>query len=258
MRNSILRPILVLCWALVGPAILEPGMASGQEPQSLGGPSLAAILRDAADGTLDEHDLLTAALVIDGDTANLDRHRESVARLAALVSRRRDSLIEGNDSGSLRAAACAALLLAAMHDEHLHGAYQPDAWRLTEAIDGKAFNCATATVLYLAAARRCGLSAAAVERPEHVFVRVHAGSHDWDLETTRRGGIAPANPRVSDRALSDPQLLAILAYNRGALALDQGKYSEAVAGNLLAVRLDPSRGSARHNLSVAALRWMLP
>jgi tetratricopeptide (TPR) repeat protein len=233
------------------------------------------LLSWARGGTLDRGRLFWAALVASGahDPNELARYqlrfeewvsdlRQRLAQLAADVPRSR-----------------AEATYAFLHDEILTGSYDLNCSNLTEAIDTGRFNCISATILFNSLAAEVGLLSQAVESPGHVVSRLHLPERTLTIETTcphwfqimddprrrhfippvggravaSRGPGAPAGTRVIDAAGQ----AAILYYNRGVDEVERGRYPQAVAMNLKALRLDPHNQNAWGNLLASINNWAL-
>jgi tetratricopeptide (TPR) repeat protein len=152
--------------------------------------------------------------------------------------------------------------------------YDANATDLATTFDTGVYNCASATLLYVALAGEVGLNARAVELPGHVRVEVNAGDDRYEIEITcptwpdavrrlspsplagegRGEGDAEGKNRREVSALG---LVAMIYYNRGIDAFYDHRYAEAVAANRRALLLDPDNGAARGNLLAAVNNWAL-
>jgi len=235
-----------------------------------------SLLDDAAAGRLDECSLLEAALIAEGvsDRGELDRLLNEFDRWAGRLGSRQALPVDANDRE-----------LAADVLEFLHGqlllrgpGYDSDCSRMSEALEGGAFNCVSATLLFNCLAAELGLDAVAVEVPGHVFSRVVSAEQEFDVETTCRSWFARgeaaarraelpgrgihsrdetdgvANP---GRVLTDAQLLAIIYYNRGVHCLSRRQFAQAFGAFRRAAALDPESSSIRGNLLAAVNNWAL-
>jgi tetratricopeptide (TPR) repeat protein len=202
---------------------------------------------DTADGQLNQHSLVEAALIAGGteDRAKLDRLNGRFETLADELNRSLDPTLSARE----RAEAIHAFL----HDRVL-GEYRTEASNLSGTLDSGVYNCVSASVLFVALAERCGLTTHAVQLPEHVRCEVMADGIAMPIETTSQN--SSANPpgfarKARPRVLTDITLLATLYYNRGVAAFDAGDLETAIDLNAIAVELDPSCRQARDNLLAA-------
>jgi tetratricopeptide (TPR) repeat protein len=146
-------------------------------------------------------------------------------------------------------------LLGFLHTE-LFRAYDERQTRLDVLVSDGSFNCVSSAVLYAILARSQGLAARGVRTPDHAFIRVQAGAA-YDVETTTPYGFDPGSRkeftdsfgRVTGYSYVPPSnysrrteigergLLALILYNRTALATERRSYGEAVAPAVDAYRL---------------------
>ena len=231
-------------------------------------PAERRLFADAVDGQFDEHSLLEAALIACGvdDPATVARYQAHFAELRSSVAKPE---------------------LRQIHDALHHGllrAYDANATDLAETFDTGIYNCASATLLFVALASDFGLNANAVELPGHVRVEATAGNDLLEIEVTcptwpdavrrlapipaGRGqgeaaaaenhALGPAQDENGNRRLVSPLgLVAMIYYNRGIDAFYDQRYSEAVAANRRALLLDSANSTARGNLLAAVNNWAL-
>lgn len=226
----------------------------------------AALLADAADGRLDEHSLLEAALVASGveDAAARMRHVQRVSALALRLRQR----CAAEPSPQRQA----QLVLETLHEELLAGQYALPCTQLHKVLQCGDYNCVSATLLYNCLCQVCGLDARACEMPGHAFsvvvlpdgtrLEVETTCRQWfrlSPEAQRTAGAAGINPRdaAPRRNLAPVQLVAIIYYNRGVDALEQSNFPAAVRFNAYALRLDPTNQAAEGNLLAAVNNWAL-
>lgn len=230
------------------------------------------LFADAADGRLDEHTLLTAALVAGGatDPAAIERYQRHVDVLVAHL--RQSAAVAG--SPRQRAAA----VFEFMHARILRGGYQIDATVLSTVLDEGRFNCVSASVLFCYLAGQFGLDARGLELPGHAMSRLHFGSDTLDIETTcprwfrltgdlRRQaelaakaagtGLSAASPDAKCREVSGVALVATIYYNRGVDLLREKRFAEAAQANAKALWLDPTSATARGNLLATLNNWAI-
>jgi tetratricopeptide (TPR) repeat protein len=163
-----------------------------------------------------------------------------------------------------------------LHREILHGKYDLDCSRVTDAIDRGDFNCISSTVLFTALAHAVGLTVTGAERPGHVLAVVVVDGRRMAVETTCRdwfdilddpqrlarfvpptGAPTSTGPPQTLRDIDAAGLVAITYYNEGVDALQQDRYAESIAANFKAWRLDPRSAAARGNLLAGVNNWSL-
>ena len=230
------------------------------------------LFADAADGKLDSHRLLGAALVASGvnDARRLRHYEMQVADWVAelRVSRK----VSGSPQEKARA------IFEFMHGRILHGGYLFDCTDLTVALDRGYFNCVSASVLFNCLAERFGLPARGLEAPGHATSRLILPEGTLDVETTcpswfrlmndpkrqrelveqTTGYRRPEGGLPADcREVSGVELVATIYYNRGVDLLGRKQFAPAVAANAKALRLDPSSATARGNLLATLNNWAI-
>lgn len=234
----------------------------------------AALFADAADGRLDDHSLLAAALIAGGvDDAQTIAAREE--QMAVWTSRLRSS---GTASGRPRERLKA--IFEFMHREMLYGGYRLDASDLSVTFDEGRFNCVSASVLFCCLCERFGIMAEGLEIPGHAMVRVVLADEELEVEATcpqwfsltkdprRREeliektlGRSPAGSAGGSggaggfRRVSGVQLVATIYYNRGVDLLSRKQFAAAMAANCKAVRLDRDNQTAWGNLLATLNNW---
>jgi tetratricopeptide (TPR) repeat protein len=250
------------------------------------------LFADAADGHFDEHSLLDAALIACGanDPIAIERYRQKFAELRDDLRRADQSKSTESSSGSFAAdftpsppagegrGEGAALRKYQQIHQVLHHlllrTYDANATDLATTFDTGVYNCASATLLYVALAGEVGLNARAVELPGHVRVEANAGDDRYEIEITcptwpdavRR--LSSPSPRgegrgegdaadANRRQVSSLGLVAMIYYNRGIDAFYDHRYTDAVAANRRALLLDPDNSTARGNLLAAVNNWAL-
>jgi hypothetical protein len=162
-----------------------------------------------------------------------------------------------------------------IHARILRGRYETGGSNLAAALAGGPFNCATASVLFLAIAADFDLDAHAVAVPGHVWCRVVTAGSSFDVETTCRNWFEfaagerveddPASPFMAEHArrsasareLDEHALIAVFHYNRGVRLLREERFPEATFANLRALTLDPRCTSAHDNLLATINNWSL-
>ncbi len=220
-------------------------------------PRLQAVVEDAADGRLDDHSLLGAALVAAGGTA-ADEPVEFLAE-----TWRRALQAEPLASDPVHGLPELFRIHRFLHHQILTGDYRDDASSPALAFDGGPYNCVSATFWMVWLARSCPspagkLDLRIVEKPGHVCLRLATPSGFVEIEPTcpdwRQAVVArrrPSGAGGQSRVISEAGLLTILLYNRGLDHLEAGDVTAAVALNRLALVADGDSVPARHNLTAA-------
>ncbi len=219
-----------------------------------------SLFTDAADGRFDEHSLIDAALVACGDEnpAAVERYRR---QFAAVCQELRQEVVRSPDVESQ-----IELIHRFLHQRLLHGGYDANATDLAGTFDTGIYNCASATLLFVALAEQLNLSAHAVELPGHVRAVIDFGDKSCEVEATCPAWSGAARWESSASHERQPQsfrnvsplgLLAMIYYNRGVEAVYHSRYAEAVAANRKALLLDPNNATARGNLLAAVNNWSL-
>ncbi|MBI3836719.1 MAG: hypothetical protein HY288_02130 [Planctomycetia bacterium] len=163
-----------------------------------------------------------------------------------------------------------------VHERILEGKYETSGSDLANVLAGGPFNCATASVLFLALAADYNLEGHAVAVPGHVWCRVASRRGSFDVETTCRHWFEltsrePAavtaeltqfmvehdRRSTSARVLDQHALIAVFHYNRGVRLLKEQQFSAAAAANLKALKLDPRCAPAYDNLLATINNWSL-
>jgi len=258
-RGRIPVILLTAIWLLGG----GPELARATAPAPPPGVSVeysaieARLLDAAAAGNIDRNWLLPAALAACGerDEARIERAVRKVEAWGEELAGR----VAGDDNLRGRAAA----VLDFLHARVLQGGYRTDANDLALTIEGGAYNCIGATVLFHCLAERCGLQVFAAESPGHVYSVVRSPSGGLDVETTCRDWFGPAmKPGDAQRSkaareLTPSGLAALIYYNAGVDHLSADRFAAATAANLKALRLDPANSAARGNLLAGLNNWAL-
>ncbi|HKY31675.1 MAG TPA: hypothetical protein VJV23_04000 [Candidatus Polarisedimenticolia bacterium] len=143
----------------------------------------AALLEDLADGALDHHTLADAALIASGADSE-----EELARQRAKLDDVLREVAEGVRAwgGPERRA---GRLLEVLHRSTLVK-YDASSDRFADLLGQGTYNCVSATLLYIIAARHIGLDATAAETPLHVFVTLDTPMRRVDIEATSPTGFA--------------------------------------------------------------------
>ncbi len=205
---------------------------------------------DAADGHLEQHRFLSAALIVSG-VESAETRRELEQRYDRWFERRAVVLREIKDPVEQ-----ARALLHALHRDWLTGQYFAACARVDQTLVEGHFNCVTATVLFHEAARRLGLPDRIIAVPGHVFNQLELPGRTVDVQTTSPtwldpGAVRPAVPGGTPRELTEVQLVGKLYYNRGVALLAQEQYEASAQLFGLALAWDPQDRSAAQNLLAA-------
>ena len=217
-----------------------------------------AVLDDMADGSLNQHSLFSAAIILSGEQTQtrLDSFEDQLDHFVRRASQQR--LADSSQS-------MAHELLAFVHDQLLIGEYDAGCSDVRELFEDGTYNCVTATILYLALARRMDADWATmidpVALPGHVrcqlirdrkaAIPIETTSPIWPSETmAMHEGRKP-------RILSDVELLAKLIYNRGLDQMSQRDYESALISTELSWQFDQKHIAARENVVAVINNWAL-
>jgi hypothetical protein len=221
------------------------------------------LFSDAVNENLDEFAVLDAALVACGDENSLtiDRCRKTFDAVCSEVRQAAASALTTLD--------LAEIIHRTLHRRLLGGGYDANATDLAETLRSGTYNCASATVLWIALAGELKLDAHAAEMPGHVRVVVQCDGQFEEIEATcprwpeAMRSIPPLSPGVRaggarpERSITSSGLLAMIYYNRGIDAFNERQYSNAVALNRRALCLDAENQTARGNLLASINNWAL-
>jgi tetratricopeptide (TPR) repeat protein len=286
MIRAVIHLVVVVVVALL------PATASAAAPTSIPGavtlsstvpaPSglEARLIKDAADGALDDVDLVSAALVASGVAdadvaASRARLLERLAPARARAKAARGEKARGDQ------------LLRGLHDTVLRR-YVETQSRVDVVVAGGEFNCLSSAVLFAIAADGLVSAPRGMLSRTHAFVRVDADGRPADVETTTRGGFAVDRKALVTReflrergvgdGLSDEErlrdlqhpeevsllgLVAALYSNRAVLAIREGDVDEAalafdranrLATGALKTRVANWRGALLNNAAAGLLR----
>jgi hypothetical protein len=176
-------------WSLALASCLAFAPARGTAAESGPGgasPLERALFEDVADRQLSKFTLLDAALIVSGV-----RDQDELESARARLRKRLDPILKSLDPNSRRNAAKA--LLATLHtglgkQSPLLKTYQAHATTLLDVAESGQFNCVSATVLYLIAAKEAGIDVRAVLLPSHARASVVIDNKHLVVETTSRAG----------------------------------------------------------------------
>jgi tetratricopeptide (TPR) repeat protein len=228
------------------------------------------LFADAADGRLDRHTPLAAALIATGQ-ADSDQIRNLEQRFDAWIAELETSRdVEAEPLAEARA------IFEFMHRQMLVGGYRRDASDPGETLSSGRFNCASASLLYYCLATHFGLTARGLELPGHAMVRLVLADRTVDVETTcprwfqllddpqaqaqllaRVRGKHPEVHPSKAREVTPIQMAAMIYYNRGIDLLGTHQFPEALAANAKALRLDAASSTARGNLLATLNNWSI-
>ncbi len=263
-----MKPNVELIAALVGIflavcAVIGASTGPSEAADIADFPSDASLVEDLADGRLDSYSLAEAALVASGaDTPEKLAHYR--ARLDEIVGAAVD-----RTGTSGRPERRARRLLAELHRTTLRR-YDALSDRFPDLIDQGLYNCVSATLLYVIAARQAGLELSVAETPLHVFAVLDTGYRRLDIETTSPAGFdvkrdlrgfrsfVLANKYATEedlarqgvealyeefhrltRSTAAEQMIAFLYHNAGLRALQSGDTMAAARYLINAARIYP-------------------
>ncbi len=248
-------PFRLLLWGVATVYLsASHALAESASRSGLSATAREAVLADAADGTLDGCDLISASIAI--SHAKDDEELKSYVDQFQSFSRRLDRhLTFFAGSHEQRAAA----ILEFLHRRVLIGDYDAGCSDMRRTFDDGIYNCVTATILFHELAQQQGLNVVPVAFPAHV--RCQLISPDGaviEIETTSRHGmyVAAASAEPS-RRLSTVELLAKLVYNQGLHLLEKREFEPALEATETSWQLDPAHQSARENVAVVVNNWSL-
>lgn len=264
-----------LGWAnTIGPQLSWEKISQGKETLPVIEAPLSGLeerlFADAADGRLNEFSLFEAALIASGvdNRAAIGRYQERVAGWAK----------ELRQSGCLDCAPQQQIeaIFEYLHRKILYHGYDIQCTDLRQAMDEGRFNCVSSSVLFNCMASELGFTCCGLETPGHAMSRVFLQDGPLDLETTcprwlqlKHDPVKQAeavektigNKAVQDktklREVTPIKLAAMIYYNRGVQFLAEKRFSEAVAANAKAFRLDPLNNTAWGNFLAAINNWAI-
>ncbi len=238
------------------------------------GPLEEHLFDDAADGRLDDHSLLEAALVASGveDADVLTQYQGRIHELAVELWQ------SGRFNGTPRQRA--EVLFEFMHQNVLRGGYDLRCTDLRIALDKGRYNCVSASVLFNCLAGEMGLTTCGLELPGHAMSRVSFPDGAIDVETTcpqwfrlmndpkkqaetvektlgRAVGKRAVGDRAEAREVAPLQLAAMVYYNRGVDLLAVENFATATEVNTKAARLDPMNATTHANLLATLNNWAI-
>lgn len=244
-----------------------------------------ALFDDAADGRLDDHTLLSAALIACGveDAEELRHWQSERAKWLALFRESNGAKpARGVAPGSAGASPSldkqlAASLFAFMHERVLDGGYHLSATDLRDTLAQGRFNCVSSSVLYQSLGQELGLKLVGLEVPGHALARLYPSEGEpINVETTcpswfrlkdkpvdrqdrlrdRVGAVADTD-RSTAREVSPLDQAAMIYYNRGVALLAENRFLEAAVANAKALHLDPRNEIAHGNLLATLNNWSI-
>jgi tetratricopeptide (TPR) repeat protein len=214
------------------------------------------LIADARDGTLDDMDPLTAALIAGGVTDH-----EELGRCVSLFFEHSAQRVTVRDQPN----DLAAQLFRKLHDHLLTGQYHLEYTSPSRAIREGHFNCVAATILYYCLCEHHGVPVTLLATREHVFINLREDSprvvettcHEWfDLAGSDRHRTLQSAIENS-REIEFLQLLGKVFYNRALASLAQEDFREAVRLLETSLRFDAADVPARENLLAAYNNWTL-
>ncbi len=224
------------------------------------------LLADAADGKFDNDSLIAAALMASG------RPHADQERLLQRYEVWIESLASQEPPLPRDADAKMAAIFARLHRDILTGDYCATCSDVGVTLETGDFNCLTATILFISAARQHGLGVAALATEGHVFCeaggdsprRIETTCARWfELDDSHTGGACSshAHPRPAAnsfaRPLTDVQLIAKVYYNRGVAHFRASQFEQGLALTRISLQLDPDDNIARGNILAGLNNWAL-
>lgn len=241
------RDSLIVVLALVGAPVFAEPRAERKITIPDATAAERALFEDVRDDKLDAHDPVTAALA--ASSAGAATRKKAAARWNAFLAELREA---GKDKSARDKAQLALLRL---HERLLTGRYDFFQNDMSTLLVEGSFNCVTSAVAYQAACSALGVDVRGVLVPSHVYVRVNADGVSYDVETTSPSGFLLAQDdeaykkflakmqldtekKVGRKITTDAKfsrhetdpigLIALLYANRGAFAIERGRYKAAI------------------------------
>jgi len=141
-------------------------------------PVESALLADAADGRLDSHSLLRAALIA-GGTLQEEQLRHYETKFQGWLVQLREQEISAQEPLQR-----AESIFRFMHERILTGGYDLRSSDLAGTLQTGRYNCVSASLLYHCLLEPFGIEAYGLEMPGHARTRVRMGDRILDVETT--------------------------------------------------------------------------
>lgn len=204
------------------------------------------LLADAADGELDEHEFISAALVASGVSDGCE-----LARWESTYDELRSSAQATLKGGSLNERMAA--VQAALHERILIGRYVSSASDLRTALSRGDYNCLSSLALHWDLCNRAGLTLEICSQPGHVNLQLAEGI---EIEPgAERQLIRSTCGNREKRRLTPVELLGKFYYNRGVEQLRGGRFADGLALLKTSLQLDPADSDARENLLAGFNNW---
>jgi hypothetical protein len=254
MRRFAITLGTAICLLLCPPAeaanrlVLPPELCTAMLPTE------QRLLDDLDDRRLDEHSILEAALIASGsEQSEIEACRSRLETL--LTSWPAAGMVEATPRQR------AKRLFELMHRELLTGGYRPEANHVAHTIQQGAYNCLSATILWLHLAHELGIESCARQLPGHVQSVVLVDGSRLVVELTSPGSFSGDRSAIPStgvgRDLDDAAVVAAVYYNRGLSLLAEQRFAEALTATYLAHRLDPESVEARGNVLAILNNWAL-
>jgi len=223
---------------------------------------------DAKDGRLDTFTLAEAGLIASG-AGDAAQRKQHLQKFQQLTQQAKQVTAGGGDFDK------GERLLRWLHQKTFAGGYDLPQSRIDQVLNTGRYNCVSSSLIYAVLGRRMGLDVRAVEVPDHVLALLYDGVKHVDVETTSPHGFDPGN-RIAARRQFEKQtgfeyvaerykdqrreiapigLVAVVYYNRGVAAGEDGKYEEALGFYFRALMLDREFASAVKNALGSFHNW---
>jgi len=206
----------------------------------------ARLLADGADGELNEHEFISAALIASGvaDGCELAQWQRAYAELQTAA-------LENAQGGSTSERLAA--IQSALHERILIGRYVASASDLRTTIARGDYNCLSALAIHWDLCSRAGLPLEIHSQTGHVSLSSADGSA---IEPGARHSFVRSRSNGSAlRRLTPVELLGKFYYNRGVEELRSGRFSAGLALLQTSLQLDPADADARENLLAGFNNW---
>lgn len=257
--------ILTAILAFTAAGYTETGVARPQVFPLYGSAAEQQLLLQTAEGKFLNRDGLLSGLIASGMTnatvPEAIRQRLTAAVQQVAAETRNQTTYA---AGQIILQRCFALFL-----RH----YQSERTTLLDLLGNGTYNCVSSAYLFNYLATQTGYRTRAVVVPGHVYSQFYSDGRWIDVETTSRRGFdpfrkPPQTPTGNGRAyipdkgagrthivISNVQLLSLIFYNRGTLALESGRPGTAAPLFYRALLGFPGHFESKENLLAAFIKW---